>query len=438
MRKPIVAIVGRPNVGKSTLFNRILGERKAIVDDQPGVTRDRHYGESDWAGREFVLIDTGGYVPDSSDVFEKAIREQVQMSLTEADVVVFVVDAREGITPLDEDIAKLVRKHARQVVLAVNKIDSGKLESEMYQFHALGLGDPHPVSAISGRTTGDLLDLIVADFPEPVESGEEEPFKLAIVGRPNVGKSSITNALLGAERSIVTDIPGTTRDSIDSTLKFHGREITIIDTAGLRRRSKVHENIEFFSSLRTMKSLQRCDVALVLIDATLPISHQDIDIISEAAERHKGLVVAVNKWDLVEKDSKTAAKFERDIYERIKMFDYAPIIFVSALTKQRVVKLLELCIQVHEERQRRIPTAELNDALLDVVHNTPPPATPTGREVKVYYVTQVREQPPVIVLFTNEPKYIPESYRRFVERSIRARFGFAGVPLTVQFRARRS
>ncbi len=435
MPKPIVAIVGRPNVGKSTLFNRIIGERRAIVHDEPGVTRDRHYAESDWAGHEFILIDTGGYVPDSSDVFEKAIREQVLMSLSEADVVIFVVDSREGILPLDEEIATLVRRHARRVVLAVNKIDSEKLEEGIHDFHSLGLGEPHAVSAISGRMTGDLLDQVVEGMHTASDEETERPFQLAIIGRPNVGKSSITNAFLGTERSIVTDVPGTTRDAIDSVLKYHGQEITIIDTAGLRRRSRVKENIEFFSTLRTLKSIQRCDVALILIDATIPITHQDFEIISEAVKMNKGVVIAVNKWDLIEdKDSNTAKLLERDIFERIKMFDYIPVMFVSAMTKQRLYKLLDLCIEVHDERRKRIPTSLLNDTLLEVVRETPPPATPTGREVKVYYITQVREQPPVIVLFTNEPKYIPESYRRFVERAVRTHFGYKGVPLTVQFR----
>jgi GTP-binding protein len=282
--------------------------------------------------------------------------------------------------------------------------------------------------------TGDLLDVVVADFPDVPEDEKERPFQLAILGRPNVGKSSVTNALLGVDRSIVTDIPGTTRDSIDSVLKYHGQEITIIDTAGLRRRSKVKENVEFFSTLRTMKSLQRCDVALILIDASIPLSHQDLEIISEAVEKNKGVVIGVNKWDLVEKETNTAKLFERDIFERIKMFDYLPVMFVSALTKQRLYKLLDLCLEVNEERKKRIPTSQLNDKLLEVVRETPPPATPTGREVKIYYITQVREHPPVIVLFTNEPKYIPESYRRFVERAVRTHFGYKGVPLTVQFR----
>ncbi len=439
MSLPIVSIVGRPNVGKSTLFNRLIGERKAIVHDQAGVTRDRHYGEADWAGKEYVLIDTGGYVPDSADVFEKAIREQVRMSIDEADVVVFVVDARDGIMPMEQDIADMLRRSGKRTLLVANKTDGDAIQQTLSQFYELGLGDPIPVSALNGRLTGDLLDEIVRDFPMAADMEEdvEAPMRLAIIGRPNVGKSSLTNALLGVERSIVTDIPGTTRDSLDSVLKYYGKDIILIDTAGVRKKSKIKENVEFFSTLRTMKVLQRCDVAVLMLDASTELAHQDVDILSQAASMHKGIVIAVNKWDLIEKDTHTSRLYEKALYERIKMFDYVPVIFISAMTKQRIFKLLEMCSRVHEERSRRIPTSELNDKVLEIVHATPPPATPTGREVKMYYATQVRERPPVIVLFTNEAKYIPEHYRRFVERSIRTAFGFEGVPLTVQFRNRR-
>ncbi|MCB2206513.1 ribosome biogenesis GTPase Der [bacterium] len=434
MNKPIVAIVGRPNVGKSTLFNRIIGGRKAIVMDQPGVTRDRHYGESDWAGRDFILIDTGGYVPESDDVFERAIREQVRISIEEAAVIVFLVDGQEGLYPIDMELANMLRKSNKKVVLAVNKIDSQKYALNHTEFYSLGLGDPQSVSAISGRSTGDLLDIIVEGFPPPVEEEEEEHLQLAIIGRPNVGKSSITNALLGRERSIVTDVPGTTRDAIDSRLDYKGKRITLVDTAGLRRKSKVRENVEFFSTLRTIKSIQRCDVALCLLDGSEGMTHQDIDVLSEAVRFNKGVVIVVNKWDLVEKDHRTADLITKDIYARVKMFDYIPVIFVSAMTQQRVFKALDLCLEVYEERNKRIPTSELNDRILEILRATPPPATPTGKQVKIRYATQVRESPPVIVLFANEPKYIPESYRRFVTRQIRGIWTFKGVPLTVQFR----
>ncbi len=435
MNKPVVAIVGRPNVGKSTFFNRIVGARTAIVMDEPGVTRDRHYAETDWSGRDFILIDTGGYVPDTSDVFERAIREQVRLSIEEATVILFMVDGKDGLLPMDMELANILRRAKKKVILVVNKIDSSKSESKKHDFHELGLGEPHIVSSISGRYTGDLLDVIIEGFPPSVEEEEPNHLQLAIIGRPNVGKSSITNAILGVERSIVTDIPGTTRDSIDSMIEHEGNTITLIDTAGLRRKSKVKDNVEFYSSLRTMKSIQRCDVAMVLFDAEEGLLHQDIDVLNEAARLNKGLVIAVNKWDLVEKDSKTADLIVKDIHAKIKMFDYVPVIFVSALTKQRVFKALDLCLKVYEERSKRIPTSELNENILEILRATPPPSTPTGKQVKVFYATQVREAPPVILIFANEAKYIPESYRRFVERRIREIWGFEGVPLTVQFRS---
>lgn len=434
MNNPIVAIVGRPNVGKSTLFNRIIGERQAIVHDKPGVTRDRHYAETDWAGREFVLIDTGGYVPDSDDVFERAIREQVRISIEEATVILFVVDGQEGLYPIDMEVAQMLRKAQKKVVLAVNKIDSRKYEQHPAEFYELGLGEPHPVSAISGRSSGDLLDVIVDGFPPPSDEEEVQHMQLAIIGRPNVGKSSITNAIVGAERSIVTDVPGTTRDAVDSTLEYNDRRVTLIDTAGLRRKSRVKENVEYFSTLRTLKSIQRCDVAMCLLDGADGMTHQDIDVLSEAVRFNKGVVIVVNKWDLVEKDHRTADLITKDIYARVKMFDYIPVIFVSAMTRQRVLKALDLCLEVYDERSKRIPTSQLNDRILEILRETPPPSTPSGKQVKVFYATQVREEPPVIVIFTNEPKYIPESYRRFVERQIRGIWSFKGVPLTVQFR----
>jgi GTPase len=435
MAKPIVAIVGRPNVGKSTLFNRLIGAKKAIVHDAPGITRDRHYGESDWNGKEFILIDTGGYVPDSDDVFERAIREQVKISIEEAGLVLFLVDGQAGVLPMDDEIARLLRRSARKVILVVNKTDALKHIPNATQFYELGLGEPLPISAANGYKTGDLLDEVVADFTAQAEQADEGIMQLAIIGKPNVGKSSVTNALLGKERSIVTDIPGTTRDSIDSTMKYNGRDITLIDTAGLRRKSKVRENIEFYSTLRTLKSIERCDVALCLIDAAEGLNHQDISVISEAIDHKKGVVIAVNKWDLIEdKETNTIKHLVEEIHAQIKMYDFAPIIFISAVTKQRLRKALDLCLQVYEERRKRIPTSQLNEAMLEIVRATPPPATATGREVKLYYATQVREAPPVIVFFTNEPRYIPESYRRFVERQVRKQFGFEGVPLTVQFR----
>jgi GTPase len=435
MPTPIVSIVGRPNVGKSTLFNRILGVRRAIVMDEPGVTRDRHYARADWAGHDFVLIDTGGYVPDSSDVFEKAIREQVSISIEEATVILFVVDTHDGVLPIDRDLAQLLRRSRRPVVLVANKVDNDRVLQQIAQFYELGLGEPHPVSALTGRQSGDLLDRVIEGFPQVVPEDEDENhMRLAIIGRPNVGKSSFTNALLGTTRAIVTDVPGTTRDSLDSLLRYHGREITLIDTAGLRRKSRIKENVEFYSTLRTLKSIHACDVALCVLDATEGLLHQDIDVIQEAVQQHKGLVIAVNKWDAVEKDDRSVDRITTFIHERMKMFDYVPVIFTSALTNQRVQKTLDLCLHVHEERRKRITTSELNEAVLPVLQATPPPSTPTGKEVKIRYLTQVRSAPPVIVIFCTYSRHVPESYRRFTERAIRAAFHFEGVPLVVQFR----
>ncbi len=436
MARPIVAIVGRPNVGKSTLFNRLLGRRQAIVDNRPGATRDRHYGEADWAGKPFSIIDTGGFVPDSADVFEAAIREQARISIEEADVIIFVVDVVEGLHPIDKDIADILRRSSKNVLLAANKTDNAPREADAAVFFALGLGDPLPVSALGGRLIGDFLDRLTEGFPERPGEEEEHPDRLhlAIIGRPNVGKSSLTNAFLGRDRSIVTDLPGTTRDAIDSPLNFRKREIVLIDTAGLRRRSKIRESIEYYSVLRTLRAIGRADVTLLLIDAEAGLTHQDIEVLSEAAEMNKGIVLAVNKWDLIEKDTNTARRYEERIRESVKTFDYVPVLFISALTKQRIHRALETCVAVFDERARHIPTAELNDAILPLIEQTPPPATPVGREVKIKYVTQVRANPPVILFFCNEPKHIPESYRRFLERRLRERFGFAGVPLTLQFR----
>ncbi len=434
MPAPIVAIVGRPNVGKSTLFNRIVGRRHSIVHDQPGVTRDRIYETASWAGYEFNLVDTGGYVADSSDVFEAGIREQVEISIREADLVIFVVDGKAGIHPMDEEIARILRKKTDKVILAVNKIDSEKVELEVAQFYAIGLGEPYSISAVTGRKVGDFLDAVVAGLPKHEVQSEDPRMRLAVIGRPNVGKSSLVNALIGQERALVTEIAGTTRDPIDTVLKYHGEEIVLIDTAGLRRKSKVRENIEFYSTLRTMRSIERCDVTLVLLDAQSRLTHQDADIIEEAVKRRKGVVLAVNKWDLVEKDTQTTRVFEQDIFDNLKMFDYIPVVFISALTKQRISKAIALSREVFEQRNRRIPTSELNARLRPYIEATPPPTTPTGREIKISFITQVRTAPPVFLFFTNEPKHLPESYRRFLERRLRKEFGFAGVPLTLQFR----
>ncbi|MCE1188239.1 MAG: ribosome biogenesis GTPase Der, partial [Ignavibacteria bacterium] len=336
MKKPVVVIVGRPNVGKSTLFNRLIGARDAIVDDFSGVTRDRNYGEVEWNAKEFILIDTGGYVPDSDDVFEAGIREQIRLGIEEADKIIFLVDVKDGINPSDNDIADLIRASGKPYFLVINKVDSEKQEQYAHEFYGLGLGEPFTVSGITGRKTGDLLDLISEDF-ETIQEGEVDTrLKIAIVGRPNAGKSSLTNALLGYDRSIVTDIPGTTRDSVDSVLKYYGEEIVLVDTAGLRKRTKVEEGIEFFANIRTLKAIGECDVAVIMIDGNIGIEKQDQKIIDEAVRRRRGIVIAINKWDLVQKDSKTSHQIEKYLKDRLGLFDYLPVVFISALTKQRI------------------------------------------------------------------------------------------------------
>jgi len=433
--KHIVAIVGRPNVGKSTLFNRILGRRDAIVEAVSGVTRDRHYGEAEWAGREFSLVDTGGFVPDTSDVFELAIREQAAIAIEEADTIVFTVDVREGIVPVDREIAEMLRRSGKRVVLLANKCDNDRADQESVMFWELGLGEPFPVSAMNGRRIGDALDAITETFPQsPIEeSGERGPLRIALIGRPNVGKSSITNALLGQDRAIVTPIAGTTRDSIDSTLRYHGEEIILIDTAGLRKRKQVSESIELYSIIRTVRAIERCDVAVIVIDAEQGLERQDARIIGEAAEKRKGLIIAVNKWDLVEKDTMTAKRFEDAIREELPTFDYIPIVFISAVTRQRLVKIIELAKQVDENRNTRISTSRLNDVVLEAIKNHPPPSV-KGRDLRINFIQQPQATPPVFLCYTNHPDLMPDNYTRYLERVIRREFGFDGVPLTLVFK----
>ncbi len=434
MKTPIIVIVGRPNVGKSTLFNRLVGKRNAIVDDVSGVTRDRNYGEVEWAGKHFKLIDTGGYVPDSTDLFETAIREQVEIAIMEADVILFVADARTGITPMDMMIAELLRTAGRNFFLLVNKVDSEKYEADSAEFYTLGVDKIYNISALIGRSIGDMLDDITADFESITDLEEDPRLKIAMVGRPNVGKSSLTNALLGFDRSIVTDIPGTTRDSLDSVLKYYGREILLVDTAGLRKKKKIEENIEFFSTVRTLKSIGECDVAVIMLDATVGLEKQDQKIIDEAVRRRKGIIIAVNKWDLVDKETNTAKEFEDNIRRKSGMVDYLPVIFISALTKQRIYKLIDLCISIDEERKKKIPTKELNNILLPEIERLPPPSSGSGREIKIKYVTQVGEHYPIFLFFANYPKFIAEHYKRFLENLIRQKFGFKGVPITLSFK----
>ena len=436
MKSPVVVIVGRPNVGKSTLFNRLVGKRDAIVDNISGVTRDRNYGEVEWNGKEFRLIDTGGYVPNSTDLFETAIREQVEIAIEEADAIIFMVDVRTGISPVDIEITNLLRSADKNFYLVVNKVDSENFEIAVAEFYKLGIDKTFDISALVGRKTGDFLDVLTSDFPANAEEKEDARLKIAILGRPNVGKSSLTNSLLGYDRSIVTDIPGTTRDSIDSILKYYGKEIVLVDTAGLRKKKRIDESIEFFSAIRTLKAVGECDVAIVLIDAKIGLDKQDQKIIDEAIRRRKGLIIAVNKWDLIEKETKTAKQHEDTIRDKLGSIDYAPVIFISALTKQRIFKLIELGQQIGDERKKKIPTNTLNDVLLPIIEKSPPPSTGTGKEVKIKYITQGGEHYPVFIFFSNRPKDIPDNFKRFLEKMIRKNFGFVGVPFTMVFKTK--
>jgi GTP-binding protein len=435
MKTPLVVIVGRPNVGKSTLFNRLIGKREAIVDDISGVTRDRNYGEVEWAGKKFTLIDTGGYIPDSIELFGIAIREQVEIAISEADAIMFMVDARTGVNPVDVEISNMLRTANKNFLLVVNKVDSENFESAAAEFYTLGIEKIYDISALGGRKIGDLLDELTADFPV-IQNDEERDkrLKIAIVGRPNVGKSSLTNALLGYDRSIVTEIPGTTRDSLDSILRYYKKEIILIDTAGLRKKNKVEESIEFYSTVRSLKTIGECDIAVILIDAQFGIEKQDQKIIDEAVRWKKGIILAVNKWDLIEKDTNTAKKFEDEIRFITGSIDYIPVIFISAKTKQRIYKLIDLALSINQEKRKNIPTSELNDILLPEIEKTPPPSTSTGKELKIKYITQVGSKYPVFLFFSNYPKDIADHYKRYLEKLIRKYFGFNGVPVTLSFK----
>ncbi|MDZ7268044.1 MAG: ribosome biogenesis GTPase Der [candidate division KSB1 bacterium] len=443
-KKPLVAIIGRPNVGKSTLFNRILRKRVAIVHDQPGVTRDRHYAEAEWSGHEFVLIDTGGFFAGSSDVINQAVLRQIDEAVAEAHCLVFVTDGRNGLTAMDQEIARMLRHSGKPVLLAVNKIDDNGHLPALTEFYRLGLGEPFPISAVSGMRVGDFLDQLVQKLP-PAQRPPAEPeagreagveagaLQLAIVGRPNVGKSSLVNALLGQEKVIVTDIPGTTRDAIDTLLRYQNRNIVLIDTAGLRKAARVKEAVEFYSTVRTRDAIRRCEVAVVVVDATEGLTDQELHIITEIAQLHKGIILAINKWDLVEKDANTAREYARRIYAELRIYNYIPLLFVSALTGQRVFKLLELALQVQAERGREVRTSELNAFLQEAMQRYQPPAM-DQREIKLNYCTQVKNNPPVFAIFCNHPTSIPRSYRQYLEKNFRARFGFRGVPITFTFR----
>ncbi|WP_396170495.1 ribosome biogenesis GTPase Der [Flavobacterium sp.] len=431
----IVAIVGRPNVGKSTLFNRLIQRREAIVDSVSGVTRDRNYGKSEWNGKEFSVIDTGGYIRGSDDVFESEIRKQVELAIDEADVIIFVVDVEEGITPMDDAVAKLLRKVTKPVLLAVNKVDNSMREKDAIEFYNLGLGEYFTFASISGSGTGDLLDALIDAFPiKPLPTQEEIVLpRFAVVGRPNAGKSSFINALIGQDRYIVTDIAGTTRDSIDTKFDRFGFEFNLVDTAGIRRKAKVKEDLEFYSVMRSVRAIEHSDVCILIIDATRGFEGQDQSIFWLAEKNRKGVVILVNKWDLVEKETMSTRDYEVKIREQLQPFTDVPILFVSALTKQRLLKALEATVKVFEDRSQRISTSKFNDYMLKIIENHPPPAL-KGKFVKIKYCMQLPTPTPQFVFFANMPQYVKEAYKRFLENKIREHWEFSGVPIDIYIR----
>ncbi len=432
----LVAIVGRPNVGKSTLFNRLVGMRQAIVDDTAGVTRDRHYGRCEWCGREFSVVDTGGYTTNSDDVFESAIRSQVQIAIDEADLVLFMVEASTGITDYDSEIADILRRSKKPLVVCVNKVDSGDKMFDAYQFYGLGLGEIYSVSAANGSGTGDLLDAIVAQLPEETEP-EEDPHaglpRITIVGKPNVGKSSLTNALLGQERNIVTPVAGTTRDSIETYYNKFGFEFMLVDTAGIRKKGKVHEDLEFYSVMRSIRAIEHSDICILMIDATQGIEAQDMSIFNLIIRNRKGCVVVVNKWDLFVKDSNTMKEYTEGIKARLAPFNDVPIIFTSVLKMQRIQDVLNAATEVYANYSQKIPTARLNEALLPIIDDNPPPAW-KGKYVKIKYVTQLPTRFPAFAFFCNLPQYIKDPYKRYLENQLRKHFNLKGCPIQIYCR----
>ncbi|HEU4455160.1 MAG TPA: ribosome biogenesis GTPase Der [Longimicrobium sp.] len=436
MKLPVVAVVGRPNVGKSTFFNRVLGERIAIVEDRPGVTRDRNFARTEWNGRQFYLVDTGGMVEGSDEPMDRLIREQVLTAIGEADVLVMIVDGKSGPHPLDYAIAEHLRRTAKPAVLLVNKMDNlgAHTATAHHDFWDLGLGEPQPVSSLNGKGSGDVLDVIVAHLPD-VEGEEEESLRVAVIGKPNVGKSSFVNRLLGEERLVVSDVAGTTRDAIDTPMQYKGKRLVFIDTAGLRRQARVEDGVEFYSTIRTERAIERADVCLLLMDGTQPVAVQDLKVAEKAWERGCGLIVIVNKWDLVEKETMTAPHYEKELRDRAPFLKWVPVLFTSALTGQRVHKVSELILETQEQRMRRISTHEVNDVLRALVTRTKPPAH-HGHPVKLLYGTQVAVAPPTFVLWVNHPDGVSESYLRYLQNGFRAAWSFTGVPLRIELRRR--
>ncbi|MFZ6000919.1 MAG: ribosome biogenesis GTPase Der [Bacteroidota bacterium] len=430
----VVAIVGRPNVGKSTFFNRLVEQRQAIMDDMPGVTRDRHYGYAEWTGKYFTVIDTGGYVTGSDDKFESEIRKQVELALEECTAVIFMVDCRDGLTAYDKEFANIIRRSKKPVFLAANKADTPDKSLLAAEFYGLGMGEVYPISAENGGGTGELLDELIKIFPnEGVEDPDAGIPKIAILGRPNVGKSSLLNVLLGKERSIVTDEAGTTRDAIHSRYKMFGQDFILIDTAGIRKKSKVHEDVEFYSVLRSLRALEESDVCIFVIDAQRGMESQDVNIISLAHKQGKGMVIMVNKWDLIEKDTKTADTMRKAMLEKLAPIDYIPFIFASTLEKQRIFQVVEKAVQVYHNKTKKVPTSALNDAMLPEIVHYPPPAI-KGKHIQIKYITQVAAKTPSFAFFCNLPQYIMESYQRFLENRLREKFDFEGTPIRLFFR----
>ena len=429
----IVAIVGRPNVGKSTFFNRLIQRREAIVDAVSGVTRDRHYGKSDWNGKEFSLIDTGGYVLGSDDVFEAEIDKQVELAIDEADAIIFMVDVETGVTGMDEDVAKLLRKVNKPVFLVINKVDNGKRAEDAVEFYSLGLGNYYTIASINGSGTGELLDDLVEALPEIEEVEETILPRFAVVGRPNAGKSSFINALIGEDRYIVTDIAGTTRDSIDTKYNRFGFEFNLVDTAGIRRKSKVKEDLEFYSVMRSVRAIEHADVCLVILDATRGFDGQVQNIFWLAERNRKGIVVLVNKWDLVEKDHKSMKDYEKAIRKQMEPFTDVPVVFISVLTKQRIFKAIETAVEVYKNRSKKIKTSQLNDILLPIIEKYPPPAY-KAKFVKIKYIMQLPTPQPQFAFFCNLPQYVKDAYKRFLENKLREHFDFNGVPISVYMR----
>ncbi|KQM08802.1 MAG: GTP-binding protein Der [Candidatus [Bacteroides] periocalifornicus] len=429
----IVAIVGRPNVGKSTLFNRLVGHRAAIVDEQSGVTRDRIYGRTEWIGTEFSVIDTGGYVANSDEMFDREIRKQAEIALQEADVVVLVVDVLTGVTDLDSQVALMLRQAGKPTVLVVNKVDDNVRRADAYEFYSLGLGDPYPISAINGTGTGEFLDRVVSLLPQGEIEADDHLPRITIVGRPNVGKSSMVNALVGEERNIVTPIAGTTRDAIGSRYNKFGHDFIMVDTAGLRKRAKVNEDLEYYSVIRAIRAVELSDVCLLVIDATRGFEGQDQTIFDLIQRNRKGIVIVVNKWDLIEKNTHTTEEFTARIQQEIAPFTDVPIYFTSAITKQRLLKVLDAAIEVYEHRRQRIPTSKLNEALLPAIEAVPPPAV-QGKYIRIKYVTQLPTPWPAFAFFCNLPQYVKAPYKRYLENKIREAFPFQGVPIQIFMR----